>query len=495
MRIELGFQANCSELVTHIGLTKREDIVKAMAEIARITGWNWWIDTNGDEYLPVQIPQLDELVSISSDELGVDGDKILEMWQDSLDEQIKKTIMEDADLVKYQNDDYLEFAKKNKLPPEEISKHILEKDLYHLILVGDKDQDRLPGDPFDYRLGADITCNCPRKGLVFSSWDYYMEPLPAFHAIRTALGGDLDGCEGGGTHDYVEWMIYHFMDRKRALEMVGGEKPEEDALKKLERLDRYPPLDKSRKPSPKDIELVLEYLAYLDSSDLLTHVGITDRNQAAWALVNIANVTGRIWWAEIHYDDKYIPIPTAELADMVAFGPNGIGVDREKVRRMQRGKTKDTLTDPVQEKEVAPLMLWEKMAPTDYVKRVPWHAPHAMWSVAGLTFAQSHLGVPSYPAFHAIRMEYDGDCATDLKGTTLHYMKWLGHHFYERMATPDRLTDWATLTVETHMVDLFDRYLPIDKAIGLFEKDMEHVKGAVEDHRTQVGLTKHANKD
>jgi hypothetical protein len=92
-------------------------------------------------------------------------------------------------------------------------------------------------------------------------------------------------------------------------------------------------------------------------------------------------------------------------------------------------------------------------------------------------------------------MEYDGDCATDLKGTTLHYMKWLGHHFYERMATPDRLTDWATLTVEAHMVDLFDRYLPIDKAIGLFEKDMEHVKGAVEDHRTQVGLTKHANKD
>jgi hypothetical protein len=262
MRIEFGFQANCSELVTHLGFTKREDIVKALAEIARVTGWNWWVHVWGNpgQNLPLQVPQLDGVLSLDASHMGVEGARILELWGDRLDEKAKKTILDDADRVKFHNDDYLEFAKKNKMPAEEIAGHLLNERLYPLELVGGQDRAGLPRDPFYFRLGADISCNCPRKGLVLRTRDYSMEPLPAFHAVRIAFQSDLDDCHGGHIGDYLDWMIYHFIDKQRAIDRIDGEEQEEDRMEKLEGLERYPPLDKTKGLPQKDKEMVLDLL-------------------------------------------------------------------------------------------------------------------------------------------------------------------------------------------------------------------------------------------
>ena len=83
MRIEFGFQANCSEIVMALDFATKEDIMEVMRTIEGITGWTWRgmaryqkgeqrIATDARIALLIPMDRLDELYLEFDEEGGKD---------------------------------------------------------------------------------------------------------------------------------------------------------------------------------------------------------------------------------------------------------------------------------------------------------------------------------------------------------------------------------------------------------------------------------------
>jgi hypothetical protein len=231
MEVELGFQANCSELVTHLGFTKREDIIKALADIAKLTGWSWWIEVF-NQWLPVPTGKLDELVTVRDNDVGVGRATILSEWKDRLNEDTIAYIHRTAEF----------------------------DELEGLHLVGDKESSNLPGDPFDSTLWA-IVCDCEKPGFSIQLFQHFqIEEMPAFHSIRMAYDSDFRGHDGGSDMIYLMWLAYHFVDRNAVIALIKRTETFFESRETIKTLEKYPPLDNSSKLPEDDIKRVWEYL-------------------------------------------------------------------------------------------------------------------------------------------------------------------------------------------------------------------------------------------
>jgi hypothetical protein len=233
MEVEFGFQANCSELVTHLGFTDREDIIKALENIARITGWNWWIEVF-DQWLRVPTEKLGELVSIIDNRMGIDADRISGVWDRELLAKTKEYV--------------------NK------TKGIKNTYTLNLVDVGKKADENY--DPFQSPLWAIHDCGCGKKELtILLTQHCIVEEMPAFHAIRMIYNSDFVA-HAGSEADYLDWLAFHFFDKKAVIDDFKANYSEVEVKEKIELLEKYPPMDKSKGLSAGDMEKVVDLLYY-----------------------------------------------------------------------------------------------------------------------------------------------------------------------------------------------------------------------------------------
>lgn len=74
MKIEFGFQANCSELVAYLGITTIPEIIEVMRTMEEVTGWTWRVEgdypipgtgepvSKGNLYVRIPMDRLEELL-------------------------------------------------------------------------------------------------------------------------------------------------------------------------------------------------------------------------------------------------------------------------------------------------------------------------------------------------------------------------------------------------------------------------------------------------
>ncbi|MBM3134883.1 MAG: hypothetical protein FJZ89_06300 [Chloroflexi bacterium] len=247
MKIEFGFQANCSELVTHLGITERSEVLKALETIARITGWTWGAQREIEGVI-IRIPmeRMNEVLVTTEEEIGVVPNSILSIWNDKLDERTKQKI--------------IKFSKRF---------------LLQLVLYKNTDDSIVISTEPEYELRfycCGYSGDCQKKGLTMALFQHHeAHKMPAFHAIRKEFDLGYETHGGGSTDSYMEWMAYHFVDKERTKEAVRAT-PRIEWLAEsiIADYEEYPPLDRSKGLTEEEImkikEEVYEEYPSLDES-------------------------------------------------------------------------------------------------------------------------------------------------------------------------------------------------------------------------------------
>ena len=97
MIIEIGFQSNCSELVTYLGLQTMDEVIAGLKTIVKVTGWRWRIElyNEASETVMIDIPTdtLGELLAIDNKwGLGASIEKLLSHLGDTLSDEDKTVL-------------------------------------------------------------------------------------------------------------------------------------------------------------------------------------------------------------------------------------------------------------------------------------------------------------------------------------------------------------------------------------------------------------------
>lgn len=240
MRVESGFQSNCSELVSHLGILDREEIIEAMRTISRITGWVWGIRAYDDPNIlvvPVPVNRLPEVLSPldgggadSRSCLSVDLEKLVSIWS----EELKKPQVQL--LRKVARDDRGLSLELYDGPEHETLNH-------------------WPKSSMDFYLG----CGCGRKGLTLSVESHSAEELPQFQLITREFDSDISGEDCCYEYTYEEWLAVHFLpEESQKLIRDVYERPRK-VERRMKYLKEHPPIVKSLALTEKETEAISKY--------------------------------------------------------------------------------------------------------------------------------------------------------------------------------------------------------------------------------------------
>lgn len=207
MKIEFGFQSNCSELVAHLGIVDRDETIKAMKIISNMTGWTWGVvvcDGPSIFTVPIPIEKLNRVMlpsnrwtSLTRENLPVDIEKLISIWSDDLDErqtQLLRTKGAPDGWLALEVYDWPE--DRLVLPPSEESDSSLI-DLADISFL----------QPYTFTLG----CGCGRKGLTLITDNHWAESFPQFQAITREFDSHFDVEDCGYNPIYAEWLAVHFL--------------------------------------------------------------------------------------------------------------------------------------------------------------------------------------------------------------------------------------------------------------------------------------------
>ncbi len=117
MKVEFGFQANCSEIITYLGASTREEVVAAMGKLQEATGWTWRItesikytgedkkDNWWNYYVLVPVEKLEELLILEENPpgfvkylFGIWPDSLIPLWENKLPPEVKERLNVDRSL-------------------------------------------------------------------------------------------------------------------------------------------------------------------------------------------------------------------------------------------------------------------------------------------------------------------------------------------------------------------------------------------------------------
>ena len=200
MKIEFGFQSNCSELVTFLGIVDREEVVQALKTISSLTGWNWGINIYSKELeglIPVPNDRLDEvLVAHTSGRIfrktrvRVDPEKVISIWEDSISGQQREYLRDEA-----------------------------ESFWLHLCLYDGPVDRILPTTTFQV-ISLAFGWEYDWKGLSFYIDSGDVKLMPQFHSIARGFDSYFCGDDGGTEQTFAMWLAFHFIEREEAIELI-----------------------------------------------------------------------------------------------------------------------------------------------------------------------------------------------------------------------------------------------------------------------------------
>ncbi len=221
MKIEFGFQANCSELVTHLGFTTGEDIAAGMKKVAELTGWTWKVKPTEDHELAIPSGKIDaHLVKVDDDDgiFGIDSDALIAALGDEIPADLSGALKD--------------------------SEKLLTPGLY---------------SPAGEKLVFEYACWCGEDQFHLSIDGIDIPDMPMFHKIRSLFDSDFMPHDGGDMFPYMAWFSFHYNNKDMAvkiLEEFSSGDPEED----LEDIRNNPPLPGSKPPSRKDMNMLRSFL-------------------------------------------------------------------------------------------------------------------------------------------------------------------------------------------------------------------------------------------
>ena len=201
MEIEFGFQANCSELVTHLGFSNPEAIARAMKKIQEFTGWSWWATDYLESYL-VRVPMkgLEDLLvlDLKRGRVAIPPEKLLAHWKDRLTPQQLEELssLEWLDPVDEIAVELTDTIKLLELPLDKLVR-VPGKQTLDMAVTADLD------------IEEDIAEEEP--DLVFMIADGEIGMMAIFHKLRKLFDSFACGFDGGKTDNYEDWMAYHFL--------------------------------------------------------------------------------------------------------------------------------------------------------------------------------------------------------------------------------------------------------------------------------------------
>ena len=253
MEIEFGFQANCSELVTHLEFSTKEEIAQAMLRIQELTGWTWRIrgsDQRRNEEgkilsvttYHIMIPQdrLEQLFELDREtgDFGFRPADLIPVWEGRLSDPVKESMI----------------RRGTEAPPG------WRCDRPRLMDISPDEPVATFDRPVSW-FSVNISCECGRSGLRI--WFGHCETplMPQFHKIRRSFNSDYQGHDGGSIRDYMEWMGYHYLDKKTVIEYLKKWRDtEEDVMSDIKCFEKYPPLPESGELTKEEKEDINRWL-------------------------------------------------------------------------------------------------------------------------------------------------------------------------------------------------------------------------------------------
>ena len=254
MRIEFGFQANCSELITHLGFTEKADIIQAMGAIEDFTGWTWRVQVgsrfpreisrgeikNHSCYILVPTGVLESLIEFHEKPSGYRGfvinTKELILQFESIPPDVEKELI---DMSKPREQNIL-WIERNPC--------LMNIPAAHPVFFTNK---------WMNSVNSSISCDCGTFD--FACWigNHDADMFPAFHKIRRKFLNTFH-THGCGDCYYLEWMGYHFMNKDRVEEYMRwfrkNDKRKEDEIQfDIEFIAKNPPLPDSGKLNDDEI--------------------------------------------------------------------------------------------------------------------------------------------------------------------------------------------------------------------------------------------------
>ncbi len=234
MKIEFGFQANCSELVTHLGCRTPVEVAAGMKKLAELTRGHWEVDLGQyaahSQYDPegvVELPEEETFIKLPNEAL--EGTLILGGGASDLRLDSKALLPKLEPLV----------SKKMFQALQQVSQFDIMVDLV------------VPGIPDKVRFEYD--CWCGEDQLHFGIDSISLPEMALFHWIRSFFKADGVTHDGGNPFPYMAWLAYHYDDKEDGLEFLGDafsdDEIEDWALKDLE---ENPPLPGSQPPDEDD---------------------------------------------------------------------------------------------------------------------------------------------------------------------------------------------------------------------------------------------------
>jgi len=249
MKIEFGFQSTCSELVSHLGMVSRDEVMKALRVIARITNMNWAIalraSIDGQErqkLVPVGDGELERIVTVVDSGYNlwqIDDDSVMDILSGISDQEIRAM------------KDIIAVAKDN---------------LQHIKVVLCRPGHDTTEPPQQSGLSFSIYSDCEfchRKGLSIRISNLEVEAMPEFHAIVSEFNSWFGGHDGGSADEFITWLVCQFIDKRKAerwnAELKEGKEEGEDSYPHLDNMERYPPIDRSKPLSDFELEEILRW--------------------------------------------------------------------------------------------------------------------------------------------------------------------------------------------------------------------------------------------
>jgi len=249
MKVEFGFQANCSEMLVYLGLKSRAEVIQGMKRIQEITGWIWryasWYQ-NGEEgeensgkkcYILIPIDELDSMIVLDLDTkvFKVDPKKLVRFWQEVIPDSVKNTMS----LVEGSEWEELEPILMD-IPPDVPILRI----------------EKVLGLDFGYFHEWNVS------ELHINTFYPGVEQVPRLHRVRQEYKGSCTGKISSPT--YRDWLAYHFIDKEKLKKIWTkyGFRTDKEALQKtLERYENNPPLSGSGPLNEDEVPIIREHLA------------------------------------------------------------------------------------------------------------------------------------------------------------------------------------------------------------------------------------------
>jgi hypothetical protein len=262
MKVEFGFQSNCSELVAHIGILDREEIIEALKVISDMTGRTWCTDF----YWRVE---KEDGPSMDSFDIPIPNERLSYVITDfkSVSEAPKR-----SPLIDYEKLISISKESLEEWQIERIRKNAASNEWMPLRLVSDESMSM----EFINRNGeiekvswkrpafrAFFHCGCGRKGLTLDTDNHWVESFPEFHAITREFNSHFYVEDCGYNPIFAEWLVVHFLpDEVQKLLGELYDDPEE-RRSSISYMKEHPPDNDSKELTGFEQEAISEFRDFL----------------------------------------------------------------------------------------------------------------------------------------------------------------------------------------------------------------------------------------